>query len=228
MSDDHGRVWLAAGHDQDAVEICRTGSPAYALTPVNSRRFYSGDRAGDVTLWEVRGTDALRLRVVDKHEGPVFGVDLLGGECVSVGATGELRTPSGITVVASVALFAVCADDTHRLTVVGDASGHLHVIDRGERQEIPLHTDAIRSLVLDFPWVVTSSKDGTAKAFNIRTGFTGVLWEGPDYGYEISLSPDRTAVALVHGGGELVVRRFGKRLADLTDQDLETLIAAHG
>lgn len=119
------------------------------------------------------------------------------------------------------AIFAVEASVDLRTMVAASSDGVLHTFDSQQQHHVPLHEDAIRSLVLAGSWVLTSSKDGTVKAHDLVTGSTTVLWVWRDYGYGMALSPSRKRVALVSGGGELCVLNLPRPLGEMTPQEME-------
>lgn len=238
VSDDGGSIWLIRSLGEDAVELCRNRSPIYDVSVVKGTlKFYTAARSGDIDLWEIRDLDELRpralsVRTVDRHDAPSFGLSSSTSGCVSVAADGQIHElqlgRAGVLrkSLASVALFSVATEPEFALTVVGDAAGSLYLLEQDQVNEVQLHADAIRSLALRFPWVLSYSKDGTAKAFNCRTGLTSVIYEGNDYGYSVRLAPDSSAAALVHGSGELVTIYFGKPLWTVTGEEMDLLSAS--
>lgn len=242
VGNDAGSILLASPDINQTHRIISLGSPVYWIAAgYRDDTILLADRTGAVSEWvlqisesEPSASQGRRLRVIDRHSSVAFCAlfDTIERRYVSVGADGCLRETSlatgrqESTLITKATLF--CLDLGHHrpLILLGDSQGKLHKLSDSEGAVcLEGHTDAIRSVHLspNNNWAVTGSKDGTVRVWHMTSMQTHVVFQSPDYIYQVLLSRSGRLILAVDGAGSLITIELPDAIDSLTPERLAAI-----
>jgi WD40 repeat protein len=242
--DDAGNIFSVLLSNPEVKLVGHTNSPVYACAlSRKASRLLTAERSGDVTEWDLENIGALKgeqikkIRVLRKHEGAAFDVAYSDGADIyrSVGADGYLRSTSGSFKanrdykVSSATLFSFSVARGRAIVACSSASGDIHLLEEDQEEPSVLkgHADAVRSLEFSpgEKWLISGSKDGSVRLWNIESHNAWILMNAADYVYTVKFSSTGDRVLVSDGTGKLHIITFAVSIDDIGQDQVDSLLA---
>lgn len=233
VGDDYGGLFLVDPEDLDVVCQTHVESSVLCLHIYKNNTFITGERNGNITEWQIsKNVDTLSvtpLRRIAKCESSVFSVNYANKKqtFIFLCSNGQLYRFDGLSgnldsvQISNEALFSGDISDDNLMGVIGCADGIIYLYEKGEQlfnmynpKLLVGHKSTVRKIRLTkmSRWIISASKDGTARLWSSISGEVKIFYENNEYIYDFEINEEQKSIYLVDAAGNLIAFNFNSNL----------------